>query len=66
MRFHLDYGSPVYGSASGATLRRLDVFQNKCLRMCLGALRCTRMGRLEVEAIIPSLQLQRDGLLLAS
>ena len=65
IRSHLDYGSPVYGSASDAILRRLDVFQNVCLRMCLGALQCTRVGRLEVEANIPPLRLWRDGLLLA-
>ena len=28
VRPHLDYGSPVYGSASEAALRRLDVFHN--------------------------------------
>ena len=65
IRSHLEYGSPVYGSASDATLRRLDVFQNVFLRMCLGALRCTRVGYLEVKINIPPLSLRRDGLLLA-
>ena len=65
IRSHLDYGSPVYGSASEATLRRLDVFQNECLRMCLGALRCTRVARMEVKANIPPLAVRRNALLLA-
>ena len=65
IRSHLDYGSPVYGSASDATLRRLNVFQNECVRMCLGALRCTRVERMEVEANIPPLPVRRDALLMA-
>ena len=44
--FHLDYGSPVYESASEAALRCLDVLQNACWRICLRALRCTRLARM--------------------
>ena len=33
--------------------------------MCLGALRCTRVARMEVEANIPPLQMRRDTLLLS-
>ena len=66
IRSHLDYGSPgYYGSGSEPTLRRLDVLQNGCVRMCLGALRCTRVARMEVEANIPPLQRRRDALLLS-
>ena len=65
IRSHLDYGSPVYGSGSEPTLRRLDVLQNECVRMCLGALRCTRVARMEVEANVPPLKHRRDTLLLA-
>ena len=39
--------------------------QNECVRMCLGALRCTRVARMEVEANIPPLQHRRDALLLS-
>jgi len=63
IRSHLDYGSPVHGSASEAILRRLDVFQNECLRMCLRVLRCTRVARMEVEADIPPLSIRRQQLM---
>ena len=65
IRSHLDYGSPVCESGSELALRRLDVLQNECVRMCLGALRCTRVVMMEVEANIAPLQLRRDALLLA-
>ena len=64
IRSKLDYGSIVYDSATDAVLERLNVFQNKCLRVCLGALRPTRVGRMEVEAGIPPLQLRRHQLTL--
>ncbi len=44
---------------------RLIEAGHECVRMCLGALRCTRVARLEVEANIPPLSLRRDALLLA-
>ena len=65
IRSKFDYGSQVYGSATDATLRRLDVLQNACLRKCLGALCCTRVERLEVEANVPPLHLRRDHMLLS-
>ena len=34
------------------TLRCLDVLQNECLGMCLGALRCTRVAHMEVETYV--------------
>ena len=55
----------MYGSASNTTLSRLDVFQNECLRKCLGALRCTRTARLEVEANVPPLRIRREHLVLS-
>ena len=39
--------------------------QNECVRMCLGALCCTRVARMEVEVNIPPLQHGRDALLLS-
>ncbi|KAK4324253.1 hypothetical protein Pmani_005093 [Petrolisthes manimaculis] len=62
IRTKLEYGSQVYGSASDTALERLDVYQNKCLRVCLGALKCTRIARMEVEVNIPPLRLRRDQL----
>ena len=41
------------------------MFQNECVRKCLGALSCTRVARLEVEANIPPLAIRRDTLLLS-
>ncbi|KAK3869753.1 hypothetical protein Pcinc_024981 [Petrolisthes cinctipes] len=64
IRSRVDYGSIVYGSASESVLKGLDVVQNACLRVCLGALRCTRIERLEVESQVPPLRLRRDQLLL--
>jgi hypothetical protein len=37
VRFLLDYGSPIYSSASPHILSRLDLIHNKGLRMALGA-----------------------------
>ena len=65
IRPHIDYGSQVYGSASDTTLSQLDVFQNECLRKCLGALKCTRTARLEVEANVPPLRIRREHLVLS-
>ncbi|KAK4325744.1 hypothetical protein Pmani_003687 [Petrolisthes manimaculis] len=65
IRSKIDYGVQVYGSTSEATLRSLDVFQNVCLRLCLGALRCTRVERMEVETNIPPLRIRRDHLLIS-
>ena len=65
IRSKIDYGSQVYGSASDAVLQKLNVFQNECLRKCLGALRCTRVERLEVEANVPPLRIRRDQMLLS-
>ena len=64
IRSKIDYGSIVYDSAPPTTLRRLDVFQNKCLRVCLGALKCTRIERMEVESVVPPLRLRRNYLTL--
>ncbi len=65
IRSRVDYGSIVYGSASESVLKGLDVVQNACLRVCLGALRCTRTERLEVESQVPPLRFRRDQLLLS-
>jgi len=64
IRSKVDYGSIVYGSASASTLKGLDVVQNACVRSCLGALKCTRIERLEVESGVPPLRLRRGQLAL--
>ena len=65
IRSHLDYGSLVYEYVSEPTLRRFDVLQNECVRICFGTLRCTRVARMEVEANIPPLKHRRDALLIS-
>ena len=64
IRSKIDFGSIVYDSATDAVLERLTVFQNKCLRVCLGALKCTKIGRLELESGVPPLRLRRYQLTL--
>ena len=64
IRSKIDYGSIVYDSATDAVLQCLNVFQNKCLRVCLGALCCTRIERMEVESGVPPLRLRRYQLTL--
>lgn len=62
IRSILDYGSIFYGSASNTNLRRIDVVQNKSLRICLGALSSTPIEPLHIEALEPPLQLRREYL----
>ena len=64
IRYKVDYGSIVYGSASDSTLKGLDTVQNACVRRCLGALKCIRIERLEVESGVPPLRLRRSQLAL--
>lgn len=65
VRSKLDYGAQIYDSASETTLNHLNKIQNQCLRICLGALRCTRISRLEVEAGVPPLQDRRNYMCLS-
>lgn len=45
-----DYGAIFYASASNSLLKRLDILQNKCLRLCLGAMKSTPTEALRAEA----------------
>ena len=49
IRSKLDYGSSLYGSASKTQLQKLDCFQNKCLRLIIGALKSTPVQALCAE-----------------
>lgn len=62
IRSILDYGSILYSSASKHLLNRLNITQNKCLRICLGAMNSTPIEPLRVEALEPPLQLRREFL----
>ena len=62
IRAKIDYGSVLYMTASPTQLARLDVLQNTCLRLILGARRTTPIVSLEAEAHLPPLLLRRQYL----
>ena len=62
IRAKLDYACFIYSTASKLLLQKLNVLQNKCLRLISGALRCSRIERLEVESAIEPLTLRREQL----
>lgn len=62
IRSILDYGSVLYGAASNASLKQLEVTQNKALRICLGAMPSTPIEPLRVEALETPLELRREFL----
>lgn len=62
IRSIIDYGCVLYGSASKTLLNRLDVVQNKALRICLGAMKSTPTEPLHLEALEPPLHLRRQFL----
>lgn len=60
VRSRFDYKPQVYGAAVETQLKKLNVLQNTCLRTCLGALKCTRIDRLETEASVLTLKHRRN------
>lgn len=46
----IDYGSTLYAYAAKTHLKRLQVVQNRCLRICLGAMLSSPVDALHVEA----------------
>ena len=62
IRAKLDYGSVLYASASNTMLKKLDVIQNACCRMVLGAKNSSPTLSVQVEANIPPLALHRSYL----
>lgn len=62
IRSIIDYGCTLYGSASKNNLQKIDVFQNKALRICMGAMRSTPIEPLHVEALEPPLKYRRNHL----
>ena len=56
----IDYGSPIYGSASEATLKSLDSIQTRSLRLCTGAFRSSPNPSVLCESGEPPLSLHRD------
>ena len=56
----LEYACHIYDAAATSTKDRLNCVQNTALRLATGTLRCTNVARLEVEAVVPPLQVNRD------
>jgi ribonuclease HI len=59
IRAKINYGAVIYGSAAKIHLNKLNVIQNACMRLILGAFRSTPILSLEVEAHLPPLELYR-------
>ena len=64
IRAKIDYGAILYGGGSETELTKLDILQNKCLRLILGARKSTPILSMQVEAYIPPLTLHREYLTL--
>ncbi|XP_072389548.1 uncharacterized protein [Diabrotica undecimpunctata] len=62
IRSIIDYGCTLYGTANKTNLCKLDIIQNKSLRICLGAMKSTPVEPLRAEAIEPPLELRRSFL----
>ena len=60
IRPKIDYGAQIYQCASKTVLKKLDVLQNKALRIALRALPSTPTHLLEAEAGVPPLLLRRE------
>ncbi|GBL80547.1 hypothetical protein AVEN_225242-1 [Araneus ventricosus] len=65
VRSKLDYGVPVYGSASKSTSKMLDSLHHQGLRIATGAFRTTPIPSLHVISGEPSLELRRHRLSLS-
>lgn len=59
VRSHFDYGCMFYRNANNSLLRKLDVLQNKALRIITGAMMSSPINSLEVEAGIVPLFIRR-------
>jgi ribonuclease HI len=62
IRAKIDYGCVLYQTASSAQLSKLDILQNACLRLVLGARRTTPVISLGIEAHVPPLAMRRQYL----
>ena len=59
IRGKMDYGAIFYGVSSHSNLKKLDVIQNKCLRIAIGAKRTSPVMSLEVEGNVMPLNRHR-------
>lgn len=59
VRSILDYGSMLYSSACKTHLKKLDIVDNRAIRLCLGAMNSTPVPALYVEMGEPPLDIRR-------
>ena len=62
VRGKMDYGSVLYDTAAQSHLKKLDVLQNKALRLISGGRRSSPITSLEATTSIPPLKLRRSFL----
>ena len=62
VRSHIDFGLPIYGSASKSLLSKLDIIQNQFLRLILGSAKSTPVPELYIETGIESIALRAQWL----
>ena len=62
IRSKIDYGSIIFCSAPDSALKKLDVLQNKALRMILGARNTSPLTSIEILANIEPLSIHRSYL----
>jgi hypothetical protein len=60
LRPKIDYGAQIYQCANKSDLNKLDIVQNKALKIALRTLRSTSTYLLEAEAGVPPLNLRRE------
>ena len=56
----LDYGCPIYGSASASVLAQLNPVQTQCMRICTGAFKSSPNPSVLCESGLPPLSIHRD------
>ncbi|KAG7311010.1 hypothetical protein JYU34_003863 [Plutella xylostella] len=59
VRSHFDYSSLAYMNANITTLKKLDIIQNKALRIISGAMCSTPINAMQCETCIPPLHFRR-------
>lgn len=59
IRSRLDYGSFIYGNCAICHLKKIDILQNRALRVCGGFIRSTPIIAMESELSIPPLAVRR-------
>ena len=62
IRSKLAYGSILYASAAKSYLTQLDVIQNSCMRLILGARKTSPILSLQAESYLPPLEKYRNYL----